>query len=48
VRLDILKGLWNGFHITVLSGVFALYRINYALYEELEAEDPERTREVYR
>jgi hypothetical protein len=23
-------------------------RINYALYEELEAEEPERTREVYR
>lgn len=23
-------------------------RINYALYEELEADDPERTRDVYR
>lgn len=24
------------------------FRINYALYEELEAEDTERTRDVYR
>lgn len=27
---------------------FALFRINYALYEELDAEDMERTRDVYR
>ena len=27
---------------------FALFRINYALYEELDAQDMERTRHVYR
>lgn len=27
---------------------FMQFRINYALYEELDAEDIERTRDVYR
>lgn len=31
-----------------LPFIFVLLRINYALYEELDAGDMERTRDVYR
>jgi hypothetical protein len=42
--------LYDGWFIwLIVNGLdFAWFRINYALYEELDAEDIERTREVYR